>query len=1499
MNRKKNIYLSMGIAIILTTAYTWGIPAIINLPKHKNQIEQKIYKTSGYKVDIGNAQVSMGLFPSVWVSSDNISLLNKNNSKALSVENPKLKLKILPLLFQKIEISHISASSEYVNFVLTDKKEFKLGDYSLKFKKGDKFALEKIDMNLGAYNILLDDKLNNKKVILSGKYIQNGEYIKNKQLRFASEGAINIDKKITPFLFDTEINLPIDDLKDDKLKIIANIKDFDLSSIASYVNILSKNYVKDLKGILNFTANTTINEKGKKQIFSNIHTKNLSIIGEDEPSSIIYPDDLSFKINFETINKGINFTETTITGKDISLIVNGKLTDSGKKIPAMELEAEALSTRLEQVCKILPGLPNLLPDMDLYKLKKYTFFGNGEGKLKFVGNGERPEVFGNVKLRNVYVIKPIPKSPQNASVDLNFLGQIMKINVYVPTGNQNVKLNGFIKIDGSKYSELNITSTDSVDMTMAQSIVNPLHEIFQFKLGPVPIMKLSGLANLNIRSAGTKINPHIWGVFNFKNATASFNDIHNLEMKNASGIINFNNTDIDFKTTNATINGKNAKVYGICNVKGDMNVFGLTNNQKIPDILKVINTSPEMKDVKKIIKPFTHADGLADIFLNIYGNAKDTEKIKFNEDIFAKGKITLHNATTLLQDTFLPFQNVNGVVNFDKQTGDYNVTGFIRNSKLNVSGTANETEMDLVAKSDKFKLINMFDLLHPDMSLPYKNEIGDLDVSFRGKYKGKADSGNLEYDKIQADGYILPNTDSTNSLIVTSGNFSIKNGILYGNDLNGTLDKNPFKISFTGKDIYGNMMKIASADFELPDFSLNSVENIKNRLLLPDDIKKIVDNIISFTGNIDIKGYIKNGGIWADTDLKDTSFIYKPADARVRILSGKANIRNNTLNLGNVNSRLSSMPLFVNGKIDKIQSKNPYLDLYITGKPTQMFFDRFINSKSVYPVKMKGDINFNSKIKGNLNRLYTDTTLNINENSSLYFMGATLSGAPSGIVTSDGIATNPISINTNAVISPENIKINSLSYDQIITSQNKRAYTKNQLTASGDIKLLDKNSVQFNNFKIKTSEPTNAKIFNILFKKPTIKQGIFTSDLTINGTSLKPKVLGQLNISSIDIPLLDATVRDINLDFQKDYIYLKSKGIILTNDISVISKIVNSPELPITIEDLDISMDTLDLNLITNRFNDFDADNLRNKNIKTSANKTAFSPEQIIMKKGTINADKILIKKAQATDFNAAMDITDDHKLNIRNYSFDLAEGKISGQASYDLINTHVSGQMKIENANAEIISDNFFDMPGQMYGNVSGELQASCTGLSGPECVKTLSGEGEFVVDNGRMPKLGSLEYLLKAANLVTGGITGVSINSIIDIITPIKSGDFDKINGNIKVENGIADDINIYSSGKELNMYLTGSYNLSNLIADMEIYGSLSKDFSNVLGVIANLSLRRLFNKIPGISLNEINPKSSSNINKIPNFDKANVLRVFKAEIYGDINGSNYVKSFRWIKH
>ena len=235
-------------------------------------------------------------------------------------------------------------------------------------------------------------------------------------------------------------------------------------------------------------------------------------------------------------------------------------------------------------------------------------------------------------------------------------------------------------------------------------------------------------------------------------------------------------------------------------------------------------------------------------------------------------------------------------------------------------------------------------------------------------------------------------------------------------------------------------------------------------------------------------------------------------------------------------------------------------------------------------------------------------------------------------------------------------------------------------------------------------------------------------------------------------------------------------------------------------------MDELNLNVVTQALSDFEADNTRNKHLSlSSANYVPMPIDQLVIKNAQLNADKILIKKATATNFSSTMSLSEDNVAKINDYHFNIANGEVNGKINYDLKTFSGNAEMTIKNADAQIIGENFFDLPGQMYGHVTGDMHLSCNGLSSVECVNTLSGGGNFEVRDGRMPKLGSLEYLLKAGNLITGGITGLSINGIIDLITPLKTGNFDKISGEVKVENGIASDINVYSSGKDLNMYMT----------------------------------------------------------------------------------------------
>ena len=297
-----------------------------------------------------------------------------------------------------------------------------------------------------------------------------------------------------------------------------------------------------------------------------------------------------------------------------------------------------------------------------------------------------------------------------------------------------------------------------------------------------------------------------------------------------------------------------------------------------------------------------------------------------------------------------------------------------------------------------------------------------------------------------------------------------------------------------------------------------------------------------------------------------------------------------------------------------------------------------------------------------------------------------------------------------------------------------------------------------------------------------------------------------------------------------------------------------------------------------------------------SQNSEPFDIKQLVIKKGEISADKIQVRNINANNFNAELKITNKHLFDVNKFKFDIAEGLVFGSFNTDLNNKSSKLDINLKNANAAIMSEALFDLKGQVFGSVNGHFNLACNTQS--DCFKTLSGAGDFNIKDGRMPKLGSLEYLLKAGNLIKGGFTGLSINGLIDLVTPLKTGNFESIYGDINIKDGKAESINVYSKGNDLNMYMKGQYDISSSIANMQIFGSISKSATSVFSKVKNASLNTLLNTIPGISDNKEKLLLQNEISKIPNIHNADIFRIFTVDIDGDINGNDYVRSFRWVK-
>lgn len=1483
MGRNLKILIIIFSFTVLYGIYYWAIPAVINSVEKTEQIEQMILKETGFKVSVKNPSLKMGIIPSVWIRAEDFSILNDDGTKALSVNKPCINISIFPLLLKNLSIKYFSADNISASFVLDKDTKIKLGQYALEQQSNLPLRLIHIHGHLNSYNLNLMDKIQQKKINIDGKYLIIKEFTSDNRLNLSTIADITTGKKKASIKTDLDLKLPLNNLSDDADDISGHIANLDLADFSVYAKTLSKNKIKSLSGIVNFTANTVIKADKHKQLKTNLFISNLGIFNDDLKSSIQHKGKLEIKTDINTLKNGIDINEMKITGNGINAFVRGTVTGLNYRIPILDLKVTLNKSKAENIIQLLPGEPDLCPDINLLLLKKAGFWADATGNLDIKGKTDFPEVKGSILLSNAYMVKPIPNA-EKAVIKLSFNGNNVDLDVNVPTSRtQYVTVKGPIELYKEKRGDLKITSTDNVDLKTAQIVLNPLHDILNFDIGPVPIMDIKGRGGINLHVIGSRQNPHGWGQFKFNNATVSFLDIHNMVMKNGSGTLDFDNQNTVFQTNSASLHGKPVSVSGTCSLTGVLDFNVNANRQDLGNLLKIIKTSPMLADIQKLTEKLEAGSGTANLKLNLTGKVNDPKDIVFNKNLFAKGTVQLLSNTIKIKDVPSEITKVSGIVNFNNLDTDINIKSNIKNSQIKITGNMNEKTGDLKIVSDMFNIGDAISTLPKNLKIPYKADLATINTSFNARYKGSLQ--NIDPDNISVKGKIYSNKGAKSTIITDNSPFELYKSAFKLTSVKGTFKKSPYNISLNISDIF-NKSRVVNGNCQINSLDLNLINDDALKFLLPPQSAKELKSIDFTNGKINLTAHVRNNNLSAYTQLDDVSMFYEPKNLKLTVNSGNIILRNDILQLNKINAKLGQMPVFADGKISSI-FKKPNLNLYINAKPTQEFLDQFFNNNALYPVKLKGDSILTSKITGTANNLNAKSVFNMAENSTLYYMGASI-----------GDVENPVKITVDSTYSPDRIKLNNFQYDKIISSQNNKPYVKPQLNASGAISMLPGNNVRFNNFKIKTQTPTDAKIFNIIFRKPFMKQGVFTSDLVLNGTSLNPKIIGTLNITSIDIPFFDSTIRDINLNFEHDKITAASRGTVLTNDVYIDAVIKNELIPPYILQDLKVKLADLNINKITDTMRDIEADATRNP-IITSQSTQNFDISQLIIQKAIITADKIKVKNIKADNFKADLSLDREGLLNIKNFKFDIAEGNVLGHFTHNLKNHKTNLNINLDRANALIMSEALFDLKGQVYGLVNGNFNLNCTGDSQENCFKTLSGEGSFKIADGRMPKLGSLEYLLKAGNLLKGGFTGLSINSLIDLVTPLKTGNFESISGHIHLTDGTADDINIYSSGHDLNMYMTGSYNVVSSIADMKIYGSLSKNITTVFGKIKNASLNTLFNTIPGINDSTEKLLLQEDIAKIPNIkDATDIYRIFAVDINGDINGVDYVRSFQWVK-
>ena len=1445
---KRTITIILITISVFCLFWLTGIPALFNVlyPICIAKFEKKY----NYKINTENLSLQTFLPAKIKINIDKFEIINPNNQKIIIAKAPEINLSTLAILFGKLTLTSVNIKDLQANLFLDEPilKEKNLVD------KIKNITLDARNIEINEHFAKIAPTQNSENVQIQGNdfIFQNNN--NNKTVKLNSK--ILSRKNEAIFKIDSCIPKALNkNLNQNTFILIENL------NIASITDIFNKNLPTNIK-----KAEGNINLKLEN---NNLNAKlnNIKLITKEDYQSIILPEILEITGNTDFSENEMVISNLNLLGDKFNINTGILLKKTSKRDIWFEVKAKSQDSSAKTIINILPAIN--LPEINLDALKKYPLYGDVNGDITVSGTQNKPAINGNIEISNAYLIKPIKNDNKKANIKLNFADAKVFYDVLVGAGGlENVSVKGETELFETRNSNMLIKSSKNISLKTAQQVVNPLSEILHFATGPLPLMNLNGNGNIELKVSGNQNNPHAWGNINFYNTNASLKNIIGIELKNADGCIDFNDQEVEFKLNKGHIDNNPVTLLGTCNLLGKLDVNFAVKDFSIEKGLFSIKNSPELSEIKKILPPIDKISGKTNLSLNFTGNVPDINKIELNKNLFVKGNIKLNNINAGVQDFIL--SNIYGDLAIDGLNSTINATSKINSSVITFSGKNLGNKIDFKVHSSN---LNLKDLL---ANSAFKGLADDNHISFNGSYNGN--SNNIEFDKLILDAQVIkPSTNAP--VVLNTGNINIKNGICNIKNISGNITENPFKMNANIKNL-GTKFQNINANINLKDANLSTINVIREFYLIPKETKEMLRQFDFKTGKTDIDLKVINNRPFSDIELNDVTISYIPLNMPFKIINGQINLKNDKVLLNKINTLADDMPIFINGEIGNLYQKMHH-DIYINSVPKQTFIDKYINKRMLYPLKIRGDIIYSANIKGNLDLYNISANAKIGERSNIYYLGATL-----------GDNENPTIIDFNGDIEKNNtIKIHNFEYNKSVLSQNNKSTIINFVKLKGDIKNLNTEPF-FNNLTVKTENPTDARIFNVIFKKPNIKQGLFTSDLKINGKLSDLKIIGDFNIFDINAPLMQTVIKEVALKFTPSTIKINSKGEVLSNEITLNAEAENCLKIPFKIHNGNIHFNKLDVNATIADLNKLEINKPKLENEKQDIDLTTLIIERL-----NLTANDVLIKGIAAKNLKTLISLSDKMKLTLNDYNVDLANGHINGDFSYNLLSNRVDLLLNAENINANELAIMLFDLPNQMYGNLTGTVNLTCNGTNDKTCLETLNGNGVFNVANGRMPKLGSLEYLLKAGNLIKGGITGLSINSLIDLITPLKTGEFSDIHGSINIAKGIADDIQIATEGKDLNLYIKGNCNLATANAQMYVFGLLSKNIKTPLGAVGNMSLNTLFNLIPGIDLEAQSP-FIKDINKIPGIELSQkAYRKFMAEIRGDINGDSYVKSFKWI--
>jgi len=986
----------------------------------------------------------------------------------------------------------------------------------------------------------------------------------------------------------------------------------------------------------------------------------------------------------------------------------------------------------------------------------------------------------------------------------------------------------------------------------------------------------------NKKSKNADINPFAGIIkYNFKTDIAADLELQNVQKDlNINGFINFDNLSLKIKDKmlpssygKLKFSGKSFDIDSKLFITPESYISATGNIKDIKNNkmdLSIKTSDINFKDILKFTDVISDVvsvdiDSLKDIDIN--GKLKADFKIADNSSY--SGYLNVSNTNIIYNGISKPIQNINSTINFEGNkfiiTDTY---GFLDNNRFDISGFVDSNNLaDLKLNLNSFNIKTIKDLANQSNALksikPQLKDITSLSgtIKVETAIKGKLNEKLSPEIKIVAINPSVIHRQIGFPISLSKGQIIIKGSTVDIKDLQADALQSSAFISGHVYDFESKTPK-PEISVNIPALNISKIKLLANSPILDKNSKTTLKNIQNLSGTVSANAKISQDNTASyNAMIKNITAYYAPSALPLTIKSGVLSSDGKILKISNLSLKASNSPVNISGTVESL-AKLPVVDLKASGYIAASDIKKYSSPELRKSISAKGNVPINAGIAGYVDGWKLNSQMNIDNIS--YF--AKINNPGSKIVKFN-IKGTPSSL--------------TLSDSGLYTSAGSKL-----VSVTGAINSYSSKNPVLNNLQLAL---TNLDLSLVEPKGKLQLNGI----VSLSGSAVKPKTAGNITVKNISVPSMYFSTDNIALVLKNNDI-LVNTGIlnVIDSKFKINMTVENNFSSPVVIvKNINVTSDYMNADKLQKAFPP-----------------VPYQDTPVIVKKGNFTAAKMVMNSLPITNTSVDFVINPMNIFKASNLVAAAAGGTATGNIYMNLKNSKVSADINTKNMEINSLASAFANLPNEIYGAMDGNIDIATYGYTPEQTANNAQGSVVFTVTNGKLIKLGSISNLLKAPNILSGGIGPQIIDNIAAFKEAKNSNQFKKLVGNITINNGIMNINELSSQGGDMSMLIKGSLGISNNLADITVLGTLADRIASKLGRIPLFSAEKLINdkiinKIPGQwgqVISKVKPKPQyPDIDKIPQLSRGNseTDRHFAVKIQGNFYKPSSIKSFKLI--